>query len=301
MTLPLSHLDRLEAESIHIFREVVAEAKKPVLLYSIGKDSSVMLHLACKAFAPAPLPFPLLHVASGWDFRDMLAHRDRMVATYGLDLIVAEDPTAADDGIDPFDSPIEVYTRRLLTEPLKAALDAHGFDAAFGGGRRDEEKARAKERILSVRDAGHGWDPRAQRPELWRLYQAMAPAGGSIRAFPLSNWTERDIWEYARREAVPLVPLYFAAERPVVERAGMILMVDDARLRLAPGERVEPRWVRFRTLGCWPLSGAIDSRAVTLDAVIAETLDSRQSERIGRAVDHDARATMERKKLEGYF
>ncbi|OYU15301.1 MAG: sulfate adenylyltransferase small subunit [Alphaproteobacteria bacterium PA4] len=299
--MSLTHLQRLEAESIHILREVVAEAENPVLLYSIGKDSSVMLHLALKAFAPAPLPFPLLHIASGWDFRAMLAHRDMMVARHGLTLLVQHNDEAAAAGVDPFDTPTPVYTRLMLTEQLKAALDHHGFDAAFGGGRRDEEKARAKERILSFRNAAHAWDPKTQRPELWRLYNARKPRGTSIRAFPLSNWTELDIWQYIALENIPIVPLYLAAPRPTVERDGMILMVDDDRMALRPGETAVERSIRFRTLGCYPLSGAVESRADTLDTVIQEMLLSTRSERLGRAVDHDPTASMEKKKQEGYF
>ncbi len=298
----LSHLKRLEAEAIHIFRETVAEARNPVFLYSIGKDSSVMLHLALKAFYPAPPPFPFLHVASGWDFAAMLAHRDRMVADHGLELIVAHNDEAAAAGIDPFATPTPEYTRLMLTEPLKAALTQHGFDAAFGGGRRDEEKARAKERVFSFRNARHAWEPKAQRPELWSLYNGRLNPGESMRVFPLSNWTEIDIWDYIRLESVPLVPLYLAAPRPVVERDGQIIVVDDAaRMQLRPGEKPVERMVRFRTLGCWPLSGALESRADTLDSMIAEVLGARGSERAGRMVDHDQSASMERKKAEGYF
>ncbi len=299
--MTLSHLQRLEAESIHILREVVAEVDNPVMLYSIGKDSSVMLHLALKAFHPAPLPFPLLHIASGWDFAAMLAHRDHMVATHGLRLIVRHNADAAAQGIDPFATPTPLYTRLMLTEMLKAALDAGGFDAAFGGGRRDEEKARAKERIFSVRNADHVWDPRNQRPELWSLYNTHKARGQSLRVFPLSNWTELDIWQYIAAENVPLVPLYLAQTRPTVTRDGMILMVDDDRMVLRPGETVTQRSIRFRTLGCYPLSGAVESTADSLPAIIAEMLLSTQSERLGRAVDHDPAASMEKKKAEGYF
>ncbi|MFN7173315.1 MAG: sulfate adenylyltransferase subunit CysD [Thermaurantiacus tibetensis] len=298
---PLDHLDRLEAESIHILREVVAECERPVMLYSVGKDSAVMLHLARKAFFPAPPPFPLLHIASGWDFADVLAHRDRMAAAAGMELIVHHNAAAAAAGVNPFDTPTPVYTRLMLTEALVAALDAHGFDAAFGGARRDEEKARAKERIFSFRSASHAWDPKAQRPELWNLYNARKNPGESIRVFPLSNWTELDIWAYIAREGVPLVPLYFAAERPTVRRGNLLLVVDDDRFRFLPGETVEPRWVRFRTLGCYPLTGAVESRAATLAEVMAEMQAVRVSERAGRAVDHDEAASMERKKQEGYF
>ncbi len=298
----LSHLRRLEADAIHIFRETVAEVRNPVFLYSIGKDSSVMLHLALKAFHPAPPPFPFLHIASGWDFADMLAHRDRMVAAHGLKLIVAHNAEAGAAGVEPFTTPTPEYTRLMLTEPLKAALTSHGFDAAFGGGRRDEEKARAKERIFSFRNHAHVWDPKAQRPELWSLYNGRLNPGESVRVFPLSNWTEIDIWDYIRMEEVPLVPLYTAAERPVVRRDGQIIVVDDAaRMQWRPGETPETCMVRFRTLGCWPLSGALESRAVTLDAMIAEMLGARGSERAGRMVDHDQSASMERKKAEGYF
>ena len=297
----LTHLDRLEAESLFIFREVVAECENPVFLYSIGKDSSVMLHLALKAFHPAPLPFPLLHVASGWDFRAMIEHRDRTVHRHGLRLIVAGNSAAAASGINPFDTPTPEYTRQMLTEPLKAALDQHGFDAAFGGARRDEEVSRAKERVFSLRSAQHRWDPRAQRPELWQLYNARKQPGESLRVFPLSNWTELDVWQYIERESIPLVPLYFAAERPVVERGDQLLLVDDERMRLRPGEVAQRRSVRFRTLGCYPLSAAIPSRATTIAAVTAEMLLSRRAERQGRAVDRDQAASMERKKQEGYF
>ncbi len=299
--MTLSHLQRLEAESIHILREVVAEVERPVLLYSIGKDSGVMLHLALKAFYPAPLPFPLLHIASGWDFAAMLEHRDRMVAAHGLTLIVQHNAVAAAQGVNPFDTPTPLYTRVMLTDMLKAALDTGGFDAAFGGGRRDEEKARAKERIFSFRGPTHGWDPRHQRPELWNLYNAHKAKGDSIRVFPLSNWTELDIWEYIAAENIPIVPLYLAAKRPTVTRDGMILMVDDDRMVLRPGETIVERSIRFRTLGCYPLSGASDSLAATLPEVIQEMLLSTASERLGRAVDHDPSASMEKKKTEGYF
>ena len=297
----LSHLARLEAEAIHIFRETVAEAKNPVFLYSIGKDSSVMLHLALKAFYPAPPPFPFLHVASGWDFGDMIRHRDHMVAAHGLELHVAHNADGAAAGINPFETPTPEYTRLMLTEPLKQALTHHGFDAAFGGGRRDEEKARAKERIFSFRNAAHAWDPKAQRPELWSLYNGRLNPGESVRVFPLSNWTELDIWDYIRLESVPLVPLYLAKTRPTVVRDGQILVVDDERMQWRQGEQAVERLVRFRTLGCWPLSGAVESGADTLDAMIAEMLGSRSTERAGRMVDHDQSASMERKKAEGYF
>jgi sulfate adenylyltransferase subunit 2 len=282
-------------------REVVAEAANPVMLYSIGKDSSVMLHLALKAFAPAPPPFPLLHIATGWDFGAMIAHRDMIVAKHDLKLIVHHNAEAAARGINPIDTPTPLYTRLMLTEALKAALDAGGFDAAFGGGRRDEEKARAKERIFSFRNSAHAWNPKSQRPELWRLYNARKPRGTSIRVFPLSNWTELDIWQYIAAENVPLVPLYLSAKRPTVERDGMILMLDDDRMALRPGEAVVERDIRFRTLGCYPLSGAVESRAASLPSVIQEMLLSTASERLGRAVDHDPTASMEKKKQEGYF
>ena len=298
---PLTHLQRLEAEAIHIMREVVAECQRPVMLYSIGKDSSVMLHLALKAFWPAPPPFPLLHIASGWDFQAMIAHRDRMAAEHGFRLLVHGNDEAARAGINPFDTPTPEYTRLMLTEPLKAALDKYGFDAAFGGARRDEEKARAKERVFSFRSAQHRWDPKNQRPELWRLYNASKRAGESIRVFPLSNWTELDIWQYIHVERIPIVPLYFAAERPVVDRAGSLIMVDDARMRLRAGETPQLRRVRFRTLGCYPLTGAVESDASTLPAIIQEMRLATTSERRGRVIDGDQSASMERKKQEGYF
>jgi len=299
--MTLSHLRRLEAESIHILREVVAEFERPVFLYSIGKDSSVMLHLARKAFFPAPPPFPFLHIATGWDFAAMLAHRDRMVAEYGLQLIVHHTAQAAAAGINPFDTPTPDYTRAMLTEALKTALDAGRYDAIFGGGRRDEEKARAKERIFSFRNAAHRWEPRDQRPELWRLYNTRVRPGESVRVFPLSNWTELDIWQYIAAEAIPVVPLYLAAPRAVVTRGGMTLMVDDDRMAIGADETVETRMIRFRTLGDWPLSGAVDSRATTIPQIIQEMLLAPASEREGRMVDHDQSASMERKKAEGYF
>lgn len=299
--MPLSHLDALEGESIHIMREVVAEFERPVFLYSIGKDSSVMLHLARKAFAPAPPPFPFLHIATGWDFRAMLDHRDAVATRYDLDLRVHHNVAAAAAGVDPFATPTPDYTRAMLTDALKAALDAGGYDAAFGGGRRDEERARAKERIFSFRSTSHGWDPKLQRPELWRVYNARVKPGESVRVFPLSNWTEADIWRYIARENISLVPLYFAAERPTVERDGMLVMVDDDRMVWRDGEVAVPRRVRFRTLGDWPLSGAIESDAATIDDVIAEMAAATVSERAGRMVDHDQSGSMERKKAEGYF
>jgi len=299
--MSLSHLDRLEAESIHIMREVVAECEKPVFLYSIGKDSSVMLHLAIKAFFPSRPPFPFLHIASGWDFRAMLQHRDRMARDLGLDLKVWHNEEAARAGVNPFDTPTPTYTRLMLTEALTAALTAGGYDAAFGGGRRDEEKARAKERIFSFRTAQHRWDPKNQRPELWNLYNARKNRGESVRVFPLSNWTELDIWQYIQRENIPIVPLYLAAPRPTVVRDGTMLMVDDERLKLLPGEEVVERVIRFRTMGCYPLTGATESSAATLDDVIAEMAAARTSEREGRVIDRDQSASMERKKQEGYF
>ena len=296
----LTHLDRLEAESIHIMREVVAEAERPVMLYSIGKDSAVMLHLARKAFHPAPPPFPLLHVDTTWKFRAMYELRDRMAAEAGMELLVHHNPEAMKAGINPFDHG-PLHTDLWKTEGLKQALDKFRFDAAFGGARRDEEKSRAKERIFSFRSANHRWDPKNQRPELWRLYNARKKAGESIRVFPLSNWTELDVWQYIHREEIPIVPLYFAAPRPTVERDGLILMVDDDRFRLRPGEEPVTRSIRFRTLGCYPLTGAIESEADTLPAIIREMLLTTTSERQGRAIDHDQAASMEKKKQEGYF
>jgi sulfate adenylyltransferase subunit 2 len=299
--ISLTHLDRLEAESIHIMREVVAECARPVLLYSIGKDSSVLLHLALKAFGPGRLPFPLLHIDTTWKFREMIAFRDNIAREHGLDLLVHVNEDGARRGISPVRHASDVYTDVMKTQALREALDRHGFDAAFGGARRDEEKSRAKERVFSFRDANHRWDPRRQRPELWRLYNGRKHKGESIRAFPLSNWTELDIWLYIHRERIPVVPLYFAAPRPVIERDGMIIMRDDERLELRPGENVETRVVRFRTLGCYPLTGAIESSAQSLSAIIYETLSARTSERAGRAIDKDSPASMERKKREGYF
>ncbi|MGP0090257.1 MAG: sulfate adenylyltransferase subunit CysD [Xanthobacteraceae bacterium] len=295
------HLQRLEAESIEIMREVVAEFKKPVMLYSIGKDSSVMLHLARKAFHPAPLPFPLLHVDTTWKFREMIAFRDATARRLKLDLIVHVNQEGLARGVDPFASGSALYTHVMKTEALKQALDRHGFDAAFGGARRDEEKSRAKERIFSFRSPGHVWDPRNQRPELWNLFNTRIREGESIRVFPLSNWTELDVWRYVRAEQIPVVPLYFAKERPVVRRAGTWIMADDARLPLAPGETPQLRRVRFRTLGCYPLTGAIESDAAALDAIIAEMERAKISERQGRLIDSDESASMEKKKQEGYF
>jgi len=296
----LTHLQRLEAESIQIFREVVAECERPVMLYSIGKDSAVMLRLATKAFYPSKPPFPLLHVDTTWKFKAMYEMRDRMARESGMDLIVHRNPEAEARGINPFDHG-SLHTDMWKTEGLKQALDKYGFDAAFGGGRRDEEKSRAKERILSFRTAEHRWDPKNQRPELWRLYNTRKAQGENFRAFPISNWTELDIWQYIYLEDIPIVPLYFAAERPVVERDGNLIVVDDDRFRLRPGERPVLRRVRFRTLGCYPLSGAVPSAATSVAAVLEEMLQSRVSERQGRLIDHDEEASMETKKREGYF
>ena len=297
----LTHLARLEAESIHILREVVAEAEKPVMLYSVGKDSAVMLHLARKAFYPSPPPFPLLHVDTTWKFKAMYDLRDRMAQESGMELLVYQNPEAKERGINPFDHG-PLHTDMWKTEGLKQALDLYGFDAAFGGARRDEEKSRAKERIFSFRTASHGWDPKNQRPELWNLYNARKNKGESIRIFPISNWTELDIWQYIHLNNVPIVPLYFAEERPTVERDGMLLMVDDERFPLKPGEMPVMRSIRFRTLGCYPLTGAVESSAQTLPEVIQETLLTTTSERQGRAIDKDAGgAGMEKKKQEGYF
>lgn len=297
----LSHLERLEAESIHILREVAAECARPVLLYSIGKDSAALLHLARKAFYPAPPPFPLLHVDTTWKFRAMYALRDRMAAESGARLIVYRNPEAESRGINPFDHGSAVHTDLWKTQGLKQALDLHGFDAAIGGARRDEEASRAKERVFSFRGPGHRWDPRRQRPELWNLYNARVSAGESMRVFPLSNWTEFDVWDYIAAENIPVVDLYFAAPRPVVRREGSLIVVDDERMRLLPGETPEIRTVRFRTLGCYPLSGAIESQAADLEAIIAEMRASRTSERQGRLIDRDQAGSMERKKQEGYF
>jgi sulfate adenylyltransferase subunit 2 len=297
----LSHLQRLEAESLHILREVAAECARPVLLYSIGKDSAVLLHLARKAFFPAPPPFPLLHIDTTWKFQDMYAMRDRMAAESGMELIVHINPDGLERGINPFDHGSAVHTDIWKTQGLKQALDLHGFDAALGGARRDEEASRAKERIFSFRGPGHRWDPRRQRPELWRLYNTRIGAGESMRVFPLSNWTELDVWEYIAAEAIPVVPLYFAKPRPVVERSGALIMVDDERMRLEPGETPQMRSVRFRTLGCYPLSGAVESEAATIDDILAEMRASRASERQGRLIDTDQIGSMEKKKAEGYF
>jgi len=296
----LTHLQRLEAESIHIFREVVAECERPVMLYSIGKDSAVMLRLALKAFYPSKPPFPLLHVDTTWKFRAMYEMRDRMARESGMELLVHQNPEALERGINPFDHG-SLHTDMWKTEGLKQALDKYGFDAAFGGGRRDEEKSRAKERILSFRTSEHRWDPKNQRPELWRLYNTRKARGENFRAFPISNWTELDIWQYIYLEDIPIVPLYFAAERPVVERGGNLIMVDDERMRLLPGETPMMKSIRFRTQGCYPLTGAIESTASTLPEIIQEMLLTTTSERQGRVIDHDQTASMEKKKQEGYF
>ena len=297
----LTHLERLEAESIHIIREVAAECEKPVMLYSIGKDSAVMLHLAIKAFYPSKPPFPLLHVDTGWKFRDMYAMRAATAKKYDWELIVHKNPEGVAKNVNPFDHGSALHTQIMKTDGLKQALDEHGFDAAFGGARRDEEKSRAKERIFSFRDSRHRWDPKNQRPELWDLYNARKNKGESIRVFPLSNWTELDIWQYIHRENIDIVPLYFAAERPVVERDGQLIMVDDERMRLNPGERPQMRKIRFRTLGCYPLTGAIESSATSLLDIVEEMLVATSSERQGRVIDKDASASMEKKKQEGYF
>jgi sulfate adenylyltransferase subunit 2 len=297
----LTHLQRLEAESIHIMREVVAEAERPVMLYSIGKDSAVMLHLAAKAFYPSKPPFPLMHVDTTWKFQAMYEMRERMAKSLGFDLIVHKNPEAMERGINPFDHGSALHTDMWKTEGLKQAMDKYGFDAAFGGARRDEEKSRAKERVFSFRSAQHRWDPKNQRPELWNLYNARKAQGESIRVFPISNWTELDIWQYIHLENIPIVPLYFSAERPVVERDGALIMVDDDRMPLRPGETPMMKSVRFRTLGCYPLTGAVESTAATLPEIIQEMLLTTTSERQGRMIDHDQAASMEKKKQEGYF
>ncbi|MEO8723269.1 MAG: sulfate adenylyltransferase subunit CysD [Sphingobium sp.] len=296
----LTHLQRLEAESIHIMREVIAEAEKPVMLYSVGKDSAVMLHLAKKAFYPSPPPFPLLHVDTTWKFRAMYDLRDKAAADAGMELLVYKNPEAIEKGINPFDHG-SLHTDMWKTEGLKQALDKYGFDAAFGGARRDEEKSRAKERVFSFRSANHRWDPKNQRPELWRLYNARKAKGEGMRVFPISNWTELDIWQYIHLENIEIVPLYFSAPRPTVERDGLLLMVDDDRFPLRDGETPVERSIRFRTLGCYPLTGAVESLATTLPQVIQEMLLTTTSERQGRAIDHDQAASMEKKKQEGYF
>jgi len=297
----LTHLERLEAEAIQVMREVVAECERPVMLYSIGKDSAAMLHVALKAFYPAKLPFPLLHVDTKWKFRDMYAFRERMVNEFGFDLLVYTNPEGLAQDINPFTHGSAIHTDIMKTQALKQALDLYGFDAAFGGARRDEEKSRAKERIFSFRSAQHRWDPKNQRPELWRLYNARKHKGESIRVFPMSNWTELDIWQYIYLRDIPIVPLYYSAERPVVERDGALIMVDDERMPLHPGEKPMMKKVRFRTLGCYPLTGAVESEADTLPAIIQEMLLTTSSERQGRVIDHDQSASMEKKKQEGYF
>lgn len=299
--MSLTHLQRLEAESIHIMREVVAEADNPVMLYSIGKDSAVMLHLAMKAFYPAKPPFPLLHVDTGWKFQAMYAFRDKMVKDLGLQLITHTNAEGVEQGVNPFTHGSALHTDIMKTEALRQALDKHRFDAAFGGARRDEEKSRAKERIFSFRNEQHRWDPKSQRPELWNLYNTRKQKGESIRVFPLSNWTELDIWQYIHLEGIPIVPLYLSAERPVVMRDGMLIMVDDDRMPMNPGEVPMMRKVRFRTLGCYPLTGAVESEATTLPDIIQEMLLANTSERQGRMIDHDSTASMEKKKQEGYF
>jgi sulfate adenylyltransferase subunit 2 len=297
----LTHLQRLEAESIYILREVVAECHKPVMLYSLGKDSAVMLHLARKAFHPAPPPFPLLHVDTTWKFRAMYEYRDRIARDSGMELLVHVNKEGLRLGINPFTHGSQVHTDVMKTQALKQALDLYRFDVAFGGARRDEEKSRAKERVFSFRSAQHRWDPKNQRPELWGLYNTDKREGESIRVFPLSNWTELDVWQYIRRDQIPIVPLYFAAERPVVRRDGALIMVDDDRMPLKPGEQPQRLKVRFRTLGCYPLTGAVESAAETLDEIIEELMQSASSERHGRVIDHDTAASMEMKKQEGYF
>jgi sulfate adenylyltransferase subunit 2 len=297
----LGHLDRLESESIHIIREVAAEFRNPVMLYSIGKDSAVMLHLAMKAFAPGKLPFPLMHVDTTWKFREMITFRDETAARLGLDLIVHINEEGVARGVGPISHGSKVHTDVMKTEALKQALDKHGFDAAFGGARRDEEKSRAKERVFSFRSKSQRWDPKDQRPELWNLYNTRIAPGESVRVFPLSNWTELDVWQYIHRENIPIVPLYFAAERPVVTRDGVLVMLDDDRLPLEPGEEPEVMRVRFRTLGCYPLTGAVKSDAASVPDIILELLQSRTSERQGRVIDKDQIGSMEKKKQEGYF
>jgi sulfate adenylyltransferase subunit 2 len=297
----LTHLQRLEAESMHIMREAVSESERPVMMYSIGKDSSVMLYLALKAFYPSKPPFPLLHVDTTWKFQDMYRFRDQRMAELGLELITYQNPECIRLGINPFDHGSGVHTDMWKTEGLKQAIDKYRFDLAFGGARRDEEKSRAKERVFSIRSPQHRWDPKRQRPELWRTYNARTAPGETVRAFPLSNWTELDVWQYIHLEQIPIVPLYFAAERPVVERDGVLIMVDDDRMPLRDGEKPEMRSVRFRTLGCYPLTGAVESKADTLLDIVQEMLLATTSERQGRVIDHDASASMEKKKHEGYF
>jgi sulfate adenylyltransferase subunit 2 len=301
MTAPFSHLDMLEAEAIYIFREAAAQFRKPVLMYSIGKDSTVLLHLARKAFWPQKPPFPLLHIDTTWKFKDMIAFRDKTVRDFGLDLIVHTNDEGLKKGVNPYDYSPSVYTDVMKTQPLKQALDKYGFDAAFGGARRDEESSRAKERVFSFRSPGHRWDPRRQRPEMWNLLNGRLGPGETVRVFPLSNWTEGDVWRYIALEKLDVVPLYFAAERPVVTRNGQLIVVDDERMRLEPGEKPVLRKVRFRTLGCWPLTAAIESEAADIDEVVEETLAAKYSERAGRLIDHDTAGAMEMKKREGYF
>ncbi|MBM3574764.1 MAG: sulfate adenylyltransferase subunit CysD [Methylocystis sp.] len=300
-TRALGHLDRLEAESIHILRETVAEVERPVMLYSIGKDSAAMLHLALKAFYPSKPPFPLLHVNTMWKFKEMIAFRDKTIKELGVEMLEYINPQGIDMKISPFDHGSKLHTQIMKTEALKQALDKWKFDAAFGGARRDEEKSRAKERVLSFRTAQHRWDPKNQRPEFWRLYNTRKAQGESLRIFPMSNWTEADVWDYIARENIPVVPLYFAKERPVVSRDGALIMVDDDRMKLLPGEKIEHKMVRFRTLGCYPLTGGFESTATTLEDIIAEMRASRSSERQGRLIDHDGSSSMEQKKQEGYF
>lgn len=297
----LTHLKQLETESIHIIREVAAEFDNPVMLYSVGKDSAVMLHLAMKAFAPGKPPFPLMHVDTLWKFKEMITFRDEMVKKVGMELIVHVNPEGKEQGIGPFTHGSAVHTDVMKTQGLKQALDKYGFDAAFGGARRDEEKSRAKERVYSFRDENHRWDPKNQRPELWKSYNGKVNKGESIRVFPLSNWTELDIWQYIHLEGIPIVPLYFAAKRPVVERDGTLIMVDDDRMPIAENETIQHKMVRFRTLGCYPLTGAVESEATTLPEIIQEMLLTKTSERQGRVIDHDQAASMEKKKQEGYF
>jgi len=297
----LTHLQRLEAESIHIMREVAAEFANPVMLYSIGKDSSVMLHLAMKAFYPSKPPFPLMHIDTNWKFREMIAFRDETAKRLGVKLIVHVNEDGISRGINPFDSGSNLHTQVMKTDALKAALDRYGFDAAFGGARRDEERSRAKERIFSFRSENHSWDPKNQRPELWKLYNTRIRKGESIRVFPLSNWTELDVWQYILAESIPIVPLYLAKPRPVVKRDGALIMVDDERMKIRPGETPELQMVRFRTLGCYPLTGAIESSAASLEDIVGEMLTATTSERQGRVIDHDENASMEKKKREGYF
>lgn len=299
--MDISHLQRLEAEAVHIFREVVATFSKPVMLYSVGKDSSVMLHLAMKAFYPAKPPFPFLHVDTTWKFREMIRFRDEIADRYGIELLVHVNQDGVDQNINPFDHGSSLHTHVMKTLALRQALDKYGFDAAFGGARRDEEKARAKERIFSFRNGQHSWDPKRQRPEMWKTYNTRIAVGESIRVFPLSNWTELDIWQYILKENIQIVPLYFAASRPVVNREGMLIMVDDERMPLGPHDVVEDKLVRFRTLGCYPLTGAIESNAETIEEIIAEMLIARTSERQGRLIDQDEAGSMEKKKKEGYF